>query len=100
MKKFIVGFILGSLISSSIVFAYRMPKPTKFTKIDENTIVQLNEILEQLWDITNGRYTPEVVTTIPAGTASEGDMRLYYSGSTRRIYFYLNGAWRYWNSDG
>ena len=56
MKKFILGIILGSLLTSGISYAYRAPKPQRITDFDENNLVILNETLEQLWDVTNGRY--------------------------------------------
>ena len=65
----------------------------------ENKVAELNDILEDLWNITNGRYTPNVVTSVPTIAGSEGDMKLYYSGSTFRIYAYLNGSWRKWDND-
>lgn len=69
MKKFILGFLMGSVLIWTLnSYAYRMPKPTKITEINETTLVYLNEVLEQFWNITNGRYTFNIIeTTTPNG---------------------------------
>lgn len=45
-----------ALITTS-VYAYRMPKPRRITDFDERNLVILNDTLEELWNITNGRMT-------------------------------------------
>lgn len=99
--KIIIGFIIGLLIALAVnVFAYRTTSPPKLKIDDPSSIIQLNDWLEDIWELTKGRYSVNVITTAPTGTASEGDMKAYYSGVTRRLYIYINGAWRYINCDG
>lgn len=68
MKEFLLGFLMGSVLVWALnSYAYRMPKPTKITEINETTLVYLNDVLEQLWNITNGRYNFSTTTTAPNG---------------------------------
>lgn len=84
MKKIVLGFILGSLLTTGLVYAYRSPKPQRITDFDQRGLVILNESLEQLWDITNGRISLNIVTTNPDGslTGKGGDMVLFNNSGT------------------
>jgi len=84
MRKIIIGFILGSILIGGVSYAYRAPKPQRITGFDQNGLVILNETLEQLWDVTNGRYNLTLVTSNPDGTTkgNAGDMVLLLSGGT------------------
>ena len=62
-------------------------------------IKSINETLEQLWDVTNGRYVPDVKNSVPTNSPPEGSMVVYSSGGVYRIYIYLNSGWRVWTSD-
>src|SRR3989304_5078943 len=80
-----IAVILGLIfLLVSGVDAYRMPKPNKITKFNEGTLTQLNNALEQLWDITNGRYNLNIVTQNPDGNmnGNVGDMVLFTNGGT------------------
>jgi len=99
MRKFIVGLILGSLLVNGISYAYRIPKPQRITGFDQNGLVILNETLEQLWDVTNGRINLDVKSSAPTSVPTEGSMVVYSSGGIYRIYIYLNSDWRIWTSD-
>ena len=49
---------------------------------------------DQVTRILNyGKYSNQVVTTVPTWTARDGEAVFYLSGGTRRWYFYLNSAW-------
>lgn len=51
--------------------------------------------------LNNGRYSLRVVTSIPTGTADDGELLLYTDGAaTQRLYAYFGSAWRYINFDG
>ena len=84
MKKFILGIIIGSFLVTSVSYAYRIPKPQRITEFNHNGLVILNESLEQLWDLTNGRYNLTLVTSNPDGVTkgNAGDMVLLLSGGT------------------
>ncbi len=93
---FIVGLI--SLSTLTLVHAYRIPKPQRITDFDQNGLVILNEVLEQLWDVTNGRYGLNTVTSNPDGTLSGkgGDMILYNASGTYYLAINVSGSkvWR------
>jgi hypothetical protein len=98
MRKFIVGLILGSLLVNGISYAYRIPKPQRITGFDQNGLVILNETLEQLWDVTNGRYSLNTTTTNPDGSlqGNGGDMILLNTGGNYYLEINTTGAkvWR------
>lgn len=49
-------------------YALRVSKPQTINEINSNTLTVLNGILENLWYLTNGRYTPASTTTDPDGS--------------------------------
>lgn len=98
MKKFILGLTLGFILTTGISYAYRIPKPQRITAFDQNGLVALNESLENLWDITNGRYSLNTITTNPDGNLSGkgGDIVLFNSSGTYYLCINTTGAkiWR------
>ena len=51
--------------------------------------------------VNQGKYSLRVVSSVPVGTANDGDMMLYTDGaSVYRLYCYLAGTWRYIDFDG
>lgn len=98
MRKFIILTLLILISGSTLVYAYRIPKPQRIIDFDQNGLVILNETLEQLWDLTNGRYNLNTVTTNPDGTLSGkgGDMVLYNASGTYYLAINTTGAkiWR------
>ena len=93
MKKFIIGLIVGLMISS-VAYGYRFGKPQRITDYDDRGLIILNEALEQLWDAVNGRYTLNVETTNPDGSLSgdKGDMVLYDAGATEYLEINVDGG--------
>lgn len=98
MKKFVLGFILGSLLISGISYAYRAPKPQRITAFDENNLVVINEVLENLWNVSNGRFSLDIVTSNPDGSKKGdiGDMLLFNNSGTYYLAINTTGAkiWR------
>ena len=98
MKRFVTGFLLGSILISGITYAYRIPKPQRITDFDQNGLVILNETLENLWNLTNGRYSLNTITTNPDGTltGNGGDMILYNNSGAYYLAINTTGAkiWR------
>ena len=65
IRKFIIGFLIGSLIFGGFAYALRTPRPTQLTiPFDDNKITELNNILENLWNITNGKYNFDVKDSV------------------------------------
>lgn len=75
-----------------------MPKPVKITELNQGAIVQLNDTLEQLWNISNGRYNINIVTSNPDGSLKGdiGDMVLFNNSGTYFIEINTTGGkiWR------
>ena len=99
---FIIGFIFGIILLICIDgFAFRMGKPetlTDLTQIDQ--ITRLNNILDNFWDISNGRYTANVVISAPSGTVgTEGNFKFSKIGGVYKIHIFLDGGWKVWSSD-
>ena len=100
MRNLIIGIIIGALVFCGISYAKKIESPIKFTNLTvSNELVNLNTYLELVRDILNGDFTLKVDTSVPTKAGTEGDVRAYSSGGTYRIYIYLNGGWRKWNSD-
>ena len=76
MRRVLLGVCLGFLVASVPVWAYRTEKPPTFDHWDSNTFTQLNNILLQLWNATNGRYTTDYLTVTPTGArvGQKGDL--------------------------
>lgn len=91
----IIGIILGLAIS---VYAYRAPRPAKITKFDEAALTQLNTDLENLWNLSNGRYSVNIITSNPDGSLNGdvGDIVLFNNGGTYYLEVNTTGAkvWR------
>jgi hypothetical protein len=68
MKKFIIVLILVCI--SGIVYGYRIAKPQRITDFDQKGLVVINENFERLWDLTNGRYSPNSASSASTGTGT------------------------------
>lgn len=83
MGRGLVGMLVGMLVMSPWVDAFRVTSPPTITEWTPSTIAQLNTYLQALWQITNGRYTIDVTTTNPNGSrvGTRGDLVAYLNGS-------------------
>lgn len=91
MKKFICGLIIGLLLTTNL-YAFRASKPPRFTKLDDPVqLTQLNNTLEDLWNITNGRFSFSIRTT--DGNVDNGDVWILESGSTHQLKWRAGAAW-------
>ena len=52
-------------------WAYRMEKPVPINEINQNTLVELNDTLEELWNITNGRMAE--LLKVNVGNVNDGN---------------------------
>jgi len=74
-----------------------MPKPDKITQVNEQSIARLNTILEEMWDLTNGRYQLNIITSNPDGSirGNTGDMLLLNNSGTYYLEINVGGTvWR------
>ena len=98
MKKIIL-IILAILLIPVGLYAYRTSRPIKFTDLTKpDQITQLNEIITELWNISNGKWNMNIVTVNPDGTTKGdvGDMLLYNSSGTYYLEINTTGStiWR------
>ena len=69
--KLIIGIIIGFFIATTInAYAFRMAKPPIIREWNQNTFTQLNNTLEELWNLTNGRYSPTSGADASTGTGT------------------------------
>src|SRR3990167_7172991 len=69
--------LLGVVLVSSTAWAYRSKRPQAFTDLtNTNQLVELNNVLSDLWNLTNGRYTLENLITNPQDVrkGTKGDL--------------------------
>ena len=93
MRWVFVGLLVGwgmfgwSVLKMPSAYAVRLSKPPTITKLDEANLAELNSWLDKLWQLTNGRYTVDVVTTNPNGvrTCAQGD----------EVYFNTSGSFQH-----
>jgi len=69
--KRIIIIILVLLLTPIGVFAYRTSRPIKFTDLTKpDQINQLNEIITELWNISNGKISFTSGATASSGTGT------------------------------
>lgn len=84
--RILVAIILIVLFSS-LAYALRISKPYTFSlPWTEEQMSRLNAALTDLWNITNGKYNLDIVTT-PKTDARNGDMWLIYTSPVTRIQY-------------
>ena len=83
MRRLSVGVLLGVLLAAPSALALRIAAPPTITEWNQNTFAQLNDTLLQLWNLSNGRTTVDVVTSDPDGSraCSVGEAVLYDTGT-------------------
>ena len=69
-------------------------------KINSYNIIQnkqdLYNMLTDIQDLLNyGLYQSTVSTSIPTVAAQEGEFQVAYSGTDVRLYYYINGGWKF-----
>ena len=97
MRKYILLTLL-LIIYAGIANAYRIPKPDRITEYNDKGLVVLNDNLEKMWDITNGRYTLNIVTSNPDGSlrGDVGSVLLFNDSGTYYLEINVDGGktWR------
>ena len=87
MWRMVAGVLLGMLLMAWPVDAFRIVRPPNITVWNESTRSQLTTWLESLWQLVNGRYTVDVVTTNPNGSrdGTQGDLVLYNNNGSYKL---------------
>jgi hypothetical protein len=90
--RLIIAFIIGFLLASTFSYGYRSSKPQRITDFDQKGLVVINENFERLFDITNGRYSPNSGSAASTGT---GTVKMGSAGNSN------NAGWfKFEKSDG
>lgn len=97
MNRMLLGVCLGFLLASPSAWPFRTSKPPTLTDLNPSQITELNVFLERVWNLTNGRYSVDSVTTNPDGSrrGDEGDLILYNNAGSRKLCASIGGTtWR------
>lgn len=73
------------------VWAFRIPRPLLLSHpLDQAQINHLNDVLENLWNLQNGEYNLDIVTSTKE-RANNGDFWLIQTGAVVRMQWKANG---------
>ena len=87
MKKIII--IIGILLCASTVIAYRTNKPIKLRyPITEEQISQLNNFLEEIWLMQNGRFELDVTATKTGAKTGE----IWINSTSHKLEWAVDGV--------
>ena len=94
MSRFLVGILLGCLMSAPPLEAIRLSSPPTVVTWDASSLTQLNLYLASIRDVVNGRYTVDVVTTSPNGSRAgeQGDEVLFNASGTWKKCFNISAT--------
>ena len=98
MRKLLLGCLVGMALMAPPVLALRLESPPTFQEWDSNRFSQLNNYLLQIWNVINGRYQLDRVTTDPDGArpCSVGEL-VYYDTGTDQVCVCANASTKQWN---
>ena len=98
MRKLLIGMLIGFMIAAPSALALRISNPPEFSDWNTNTFTQLNQLLLDLWNITNGRYTMDRVTADPDGSrpCSVGE-QVFFDTGTDQVCVCAVEATKKWN---
>ena len=83
--------VLVVLISTN-AFGWRMGRPTTLTHpLDERQVRRLNDTLQDMWNLGNGRLNLDVVTTTKSNPDS-GDVWIFNDGGTIKLQVRVGGT--------
>lgn len=90
--RFLIGFLVASLIFCSVGYALRLSTPPKINlPLTTDDITHLNNYLEDIFNLTNGRFSVNVVSTDPSSPRN-GDIWILESGATHRLKWRAGGV--------
>ena len=50
--------------------SFRFKSPTRITAFDDSAILVINDALQDIWDLSNGRFSPNTGTAASTGTGT------------------------------
>lgn len=94
MRRLLVGILCGCLLSAPPLWALRIERPSEFFEWNTNTFTQLNNLLLGFFNVVNGRYQMDVVTSDPDGNrrGNRGELVLYDPGASEEFCVNVDGA--------
>ena len=93
----LLGLLIGLTFSAD---ALRIVSPPTFSTWDSNAFAQLNDVLQQLWNVSNGRMQLDRVTADPDGVrpcAGGVGEQVFYDTGTDQLCICAVEATRKWN---
>lgn len=85
----IILFVTGT---AGIVYSFRVNRPPTLTEpLTRDQITQLNDFLEAVWYMQNGRFNFDIVTTTKTN-AKNGSIWILQTGSTSQIQWKANDS--------
>lgn len=98
MRKLLIVLVVLLLLLCVQVMAFRIPRPPKFSiPWTQDQVNQLNDSLEWIWNLQNGEFNFDIVTTTKSN-AGNGDMWIL-TGATAQIQIKVNGNIYTFNPD-
>ena len=94
MRRFLVGLLFGSCLSLPSALAYRISRPPIFTEWTPSSFAQLNDVLLQIFNVINGRYSLDISTSDPDGSrrCTKGELVLYDPGASEELCVCVDGS--------
>jgi len=91
MRTYLILLFIALIVTS---LAFRNPRPTTFSEpFDRDQINKLNADLNNLWNLTNGEFNLDIVTTTKTN-ADNGDIWIFNDSGTFRLQFKAGDAVR------
>ena len=92
MKKFVIALLILNI--ATIGYALRASRPPVLTMpLTQDQLTQLNVYLNDLWNMQNGRFELDIVTTSKSG-AKNGEIWIKKTGATYYLEFKAGDAVR------
>lgn len=98
MRRLLLGALVGLALAGPSAWGFRTGKPPTLTDLTPDQMAELNVFLERLWNVSNGRYSVDVVTANPNGArrGDIGDVIVYNNNGARKFCTNTDGgtAWQ------
>ena len=92
MGRILLGILIGLTLASSSAYAFRTQQPVIISEWNPNTFSVLNDILLQMWNLTNGRYQLNSTASDPDGSRrGEQGEELLWTGTPNRTCTNVDG---------
>lgn len=92
MKKFLIILIVLNI--ATMAYALRASRPFTLTMpLTQDQLTQLNNYLNDIWNMQGGRYEADIVTTSKSG-AKNGEIWIKKTGATYYLEFKAGDAVR------